>query len=214
MKRKNLCLGNPLKNSKDSIFKTIIKKDGCTTYYEDFLNEVEANQLFSAFKKKTRWSKDEIKIFGKKVFIPRHQAWYGDPGANYKYSNLILKPIPWFKELKSLKDNVEKITGENFNSCLMNFYETGADYSAWHADNEKELGKNPTIASISLGGLRNFQIRHKATKETVKIDLANGSLLLMKDELQHHWIHQISKTKKKVMPRINITFRLIKDLKI
>ena len=194
-------------------YKTIINHDGLATYEEEFLEKVHADLLFKIFFKKVKWSKDEIQVFGKKVLIPRHQAWYGDPGTEYKYSNLTLSPLPWFKDLKNLKTAVEKSTGKNFNACLINLYTIGDDYSDWHADNEKELGKNPAIASISLGGTRNFQIRHKATKETIKIDLAHGSLLLMKENLQHNWVHQISKTKKKVMPRINITFRLIKNIK-
>ena len=190
-------------------FKKILDKQGQVFYAEDFLTFSDQANYFDDLQSKVSWKKDKIKLFGKEIPIPRYQAWYGDEGARYKYSNLILEPIPWIDSLMTLKKLVSKECGTEFNACLVNLYETGSDYAAYHADNEKELGENPTIASLSLGGERLFHLKNNHTKELVKITLAPGSLLLMKNELQHHWIHQLPKTKKGVLPRINLTFRKI-----
>lgn len=190
-------------------FKKIIDYQGKVYYDQDFLGHIEQEFFFKELNSKILWKKDKIKIFGKEIPIPRYQAWYGDEGTDYRYSNLTLKPTPWIDPLLKLKKIVSMACKENFNSCLVNLYETGNDYAAYHADNEKELGKNPTIASLSLGGERLFHLKNNQTKELFKITLASGSLLLMSDELQHNWIHQLPKTKKEVLPRINITFRKV-----
>ena len=187
--------------------KNLIPFDGECFYIQNFLQE----NFFEAVFNNSKWRQDEIKLFGKVIPIPRLQAWYGDEGATYQYSTLTLEPIPWYEELSQIKKLVEKELGTTFNSALLNYYETGRHYSAWHADNEKSLGDNPTIASISLGGDRLFHLRHRKTKETIKLTLENNSLLVMRGPLQHHWIHQLAKTARPVDPRINITFRTIKD---
>ena len=176
------------------LFDQVIK--GTKTYFDSIL-------------KRTKWRKDEITLFGKTMPIPRQQAWYGDPGMTYTYSKIILSPENWYPEMLDLKKIAEQYAKTTFNSVLVNYYETGKDYSAWHADNEKELGKNPLIASISLGATRNFQLRQITTKETYKVDLKDGSLLIMAGETQHHYKHQLAKTAKDVGPRINLTFRKI-----
>ena len=187
--------------------KNLIPYDGQCFYIQDFLKQ----DFFESIFQKTQWRQDEIKLFGKNIPIPRLQAWYGDPGATYQYSSITLTPTPWYKELTQIKKLAEKELNTSFNSALLNYYETGRQYSAWHADNEKSLGENPIIASISLGGDRMFHLRHRKTKETIKLNLSHQSLLIMQGSLQHHWIRQLAKTARPVEPRINITFRTIKD---
>jgi alkylated DNA repair dioxygenase AlkB len=190
-------------------FKQILNQNGEVLYDESFFDYDNQVEYFNLLNNKVSWKKDQIKIFGKEIPIPRYQAWYGDPGTHYKYSNLLLNPIPWVPCLNEIRKIISKACNEEFNACLVNLYETGQDYAAYHADNEKELGKNPTIASLSLGGERLFHLKNNHTKNLIKIVLSPGSLLLMKGELQHHWIHQLPKTKKIVSPRINLTFRKI-----
>ena len=188
--------------------KILIDHKNCrVTLWKNFIPD--SLQLFHNIYSKTNWSQDNIFIFGKSIPIPRKQAWYGDQGINYHYSNFQLSPNMWFEELTDIKNRVDQQCQTKFNGALLNFYKTGAHYSAWHSDDEKELGKNPIIASISLGETRNFQLRHKKSGETTKIDLETGSLLLMEGATQHIYKHQLAKTAKIVGPRINITFRKI-----
>mgnify|MGYP001280641329 CR=1 FL=1 len=188
--------------------KIILKSNGCNVVlYEDIIKDT--GNLYKNIFDKTSWRKDTITLFGKKLLIPRYQSWYGDSGCNYKYSNILLEPEKWFKELFDLKVIVENFTKHSFNCALVNLYEKGSDYSAWHSDDEKELGINPVIASISLGETRRFHLRNKKTKETLRFDLKDGSLLLMSGKTQHLYSHQLAKTAKIVDPRINITYRKI-----
>jgi alkylated DNA repair dioxygenase AlkB len=136
-------------------------------------------------------------------------VWLGD--FDYTYSGVLKKAQPWHPKLLLLKDALTK-RGMIFNSCLCNYYHDGSESMGYHADDEKELGLNPTIASISLGAERLFYFKHRARKEVVKIPLAHGSLLIMQDEVQHHWLHSLPKMMRVRAPRINLTFRFIKKL--
>ncbi len=185
--------------------------DGKITFYEGFFNLEKSKDFLSAFVEKIEWSQDEVVVYGKKHKIPRLNAWYGDKGKIMKYSGLTLNPKPWTKELLEIKKKIEQVTGYEFNSCLLNYYRDGKDGMGWHQDNEKELGINPIIASVTLGQSRPFQLKHISKPELKKIDipLTNGSLLIMAGETQHHWKHQIPKTTKNLAKRINLTFRKI-----
>ena len=122
-----------------------------------------------------------------------------------------MHPIIFTPTLFDIKSKIEKRLNSQFTSCLLNLYRNGQDSNGWHADNEKELGLNPVIASLSLGAERVFHMKHRNDKkEKLKINLTNGSLLVMRGKTQHHWLHQIPKTRKKVEERINLTFRIIK----
>ena len=157
------------------------------------------------------WRNDKIKMFGKVMDQPRKVAWYGDQGVEYTYSGIKMKALEWSPVLKILKLRLEEFLGVNFNSVLINLYRDGNDYMSWHSDDEKELGKNPVIASVSLGCERDFLFRMKSNKlEKVKILLKNGSLLVMQSETQHFWQHSVPKRKMATTPRLNLTFRNIK----
>jgi len=157
------------------------------------------------------WRQDKIQLFGKRIWLPRLTAWYGDPGKSYKYSGIQNEPQPWIPALLEIKQAVEAATKVAFNSVLLNYYRHGQDSMGWHADDEPELGPNPVIASVSFGQERRFDFRHRIDKALSKesIFLAHGSLLVMQGPTQHFWQHQLPKTKVISAPRLNLTFRII-----
>lgn len=182
-------------------------------YISDFFEKSRADLHFQSLKKNILWQQDDIKLFGKTYQQPRLTALYGEIGKSYTYSNILMKPNPFTEELLSLKNIIETKLNLEFTTVLLNYYRDGQDSNGWHADNEKELGKNPSIASLSLGAERLFHFKHRRnSEETYKIMLEHGSLLLMKGAMQHHWLHQLPKTKKKVGERINLTFRNIREV--
>lgn len=181
------------------------------TYYPNFLTLEEATHYFKTIYEETQWQQDDIKVFGKVYPQPRLTALYATNSLPYSYSNITMYPKAFTFALSEIKKKVEAITTTEFTTCLINLYRDGKDSNGWHADDEKELGKNPTIASLSLGASRVFKFRDKKAKSSVhSMSLEHGSLLLMKDATQHNWQHQVPKTSKFVEPRINLTFRTIK----
>ena len=184
--------------------------DADVIYYPSFFSITEADTLFHSLLENTPWQQDNITLFGKTHKQPRLTALYGNNGKTYSYSNIIMRPHEFDKELLHIKSKIESITTTEFTTCLLNLYRDGSDSNGWHADDEKELGKNPIIASVSLGAERIFHFKHKKNKDLKeKFVLQHGSLLLMKGATQHHWLHQIPKTKKEIGKRINLTFRFI-----
>ncbi len=188
----------------------ILSQDGTVLFYPDFFSAIESQALFKILETTIYWQQEQIKYFGKLVDCPRLSAWYADAGKYYVYSGILNKPLAWTKELLIIKSRVEDLVQTNFNSVLLNLYRNGKDSMGFHQDDEKELGQNPTIASVSFGGTRNFRLKHLNKLDlSYTIPLTNGSVLIMKDETQHFWSHGISKTSKDVAPRINLTFRQI-----
>lgn len=185
-------------------------KNGAYVYLPSFFTKKEADMLFDEFSKNIAWKQEEIKMYGKVVKFPRLTSWYGDCDKPYSFSGITLQPNPWTKELLEIKKRIEPLSDAVFNSVLLNLYRDGSNSISWHTDAEKELGKNPVIASVNFGAERTFQLRHIGTKERIDIPLTHGSLLIMKGELQHFWQHQIPKTKTVKTSRINLTFRVIK----
>ncbi|MGA9171355.1 MAG: alpha-ketoglutarate-dependent dioxygenase AlkB [Nitrososphaeraceae archaeon] len=159
----------------------------------------------------TQWEKDEVIIFGKHITTKRKVAWCGDPEYLYTYSNTTKQALARTKELSELKQIVEEYAGIKFNSCLLNLYHNGNEGMGWHSDDEKTLGKNNTIASLSFGAEREFSFKHKQTKQTVSLVLEHGSLLIMKDATQSNWLHSLPKSKNITQPRINLTFRTMPE---
>ena len=180
-------------------------------YIPNFYPSEKADNLFKILKETISWRQDDIIVFGKTYKQPRLTALYADNNQTYSYSNITMSPKPFTEELLCIKQDLEEIALYRFTTVLLNLYRNGNDSNGWHADNEKELGKNPVIASLSLGASRLFQFKHRTDKDQkYSLDLQPGSLLLMKGEMQHYWLHQIPKTKKVVGERINLTFRTIK----
>ena len=183
--------------------------DGTVNYYGVILKSDEAKFYYTTLLDYIEWKNDESIIFGKKYITKRKVAWYGDRPYQYAYSNITKNALPWTKELLQLKNIVEKESGEQYNSCLLNLYHNGEEGMAWHSDAEKDLKKNGAIGSLSFGAERKFSFKHKENKETVSVLLENGSLLVMKDQTQSFWLHRLPPTKKIFQPRINLTFRTI-----
>jgi alkylated DNA repair dioxygenase AlkB len=187
----------------------LLPNDGVVNYYGKVLKRLEARYYFNKLLNTIEWKNDEAIIFGKHIITKRKAAWYGDTGYLYTYSNTTKQALGWTEELLQLKKIAEGITGEAFNSCLLNLYHNGGEGMAWHSDDEKSLGKNAAIASFSFGAERKFSLKHKKTKQAVSVLLENGSLLLMKDTTQTNWLHCLPISKKVNLPRINLTFRTI-----
>lgn len=184
--------------------------DGSLRYWPDFLATPEADELFRDLRADIPWRQEFVHIAGRQIPMPRLTAWFGDPGRTYSYSGETYTPLAWLPELQELRERIGQLAGAEFNSVLANLYRDGRDSVSWHADDEPELGGNPVIASVSLGAVRCFQLRHRKLRDQrVDLDLEPGSLLLMGGSLQHHWRHALPKTTRPVGGRINLTFRHI-----
>jgi alkylated DNA repair dioxygenase AlkB len=183
--------------------------DGTVNYYGPVFSHDDALRYFEALLNRVPWRPDEAIIFGKRIVTARKVAWYGDADYFYTYSGTTKQALAWNEDLRALKGTVESLTGSSFNSCLLNLYHDGNEGMAWHSDDEKSLGRNTTIASVSFGAERKFSFKHRETRETISVVLEHGSLLLMKDATQTHWLHSLPKSKKVKAPRINLTFRTI-----
>ena len=183
--------------------------DGWLIWQPHFLAADVASNYLSTLMTELAWEQRSIKLYGKEVPFPRLTAWYGDVEATYAYSGNVFSPRAWTPSLRDLQQQLQVGFPFTYNSVLANWYRNGNDSMGWHADNESELGQNPVIASLSLGATRSFHLKHRTTNERIKLDLSHGSLLIMGGAMQHHWVHQIPKTKKPLADRINLTFRQI-----
>ena len=194
------------------LMENLLPGDGKLYYEPHFYDEKKATLIFSQLHTTIQWRQESVKVFGRVHPQPRLVSWVADQGLSYAYSGLKLEPEPWTPLLKKIKNEVEAKTKEEFNSVLLNLYRHEKDSNGWHSDNEKELGENPFIASLSFGEERDFLIKHKSREGwSQKIRLHSGSLLLMGGETQHHWKHSLPKRSKPLGPRINLTFRKILD---
>jgi alkylated DNA repair dioxygenase AlkB len=187
----------------------VIDYDGTVEYHGLLIPFQDADRYFEQLLNKIEWKSDEANIFGKQIFTKRKVAWYGEKPFSYTYSNSTKLALPWIDELVELKKIVESKTATTFNSCLLNLYHNGSEGMAWHSDGEKDLQKNGSIGSLSFGAQRRFSFKHKRNNEKVSLTLQHGSLLVMKDETQSHWLHRLPPTKEVHPPRINLTFRTI-----
>ena len=180
-------------------------------YYPDFISHDESIHYLESLLSDVSWQQNKIKMFGKTYDEPRLTAWYGEEGLRYKYSGIQLEATPWSMILNELRHKVNAVASVDFNSVLLNYYRDGQDSMGYHQDDESELGSNPTIASLTFGAERTFQLKHISNKKIKRKDipLTSGSLLIMAGTTQSFWKHQIPKTKKRIGPRINLTFRKI-----
>ncbi len=185
--------------------------DGSAVLHEQFLDPDFAVRAFDELLRTNAWEEHDIVVFGQRHREPRLSTWHADGGKEYEYSGLLRTPLPLTPLLNDIRSRCESVSGASFNSVLVNLYRDGNDGVGWHADNEAVNGREPTIASVSLGATRRFDLRHRESKETVKVDLHSGSLLVMSGLSQHCWVHQVAKTKQVVGPRINLTFRRVLD---
>jgi alkylated DNA repair dioxygenase AlkB len=188
--------------------------DGELLYHPEFFDKSTSDHLLKTLLETIDWHQDKIKMYGKEIPLPRLSAWYGETDKPYSYSGITLQAKPWTKELLYIKERIEGIVGVSFSSVLLNRYRDGKDYVSWHADDEKELGKNPVIGSVNFGATRRFQLRRiddHANK--IELELQHGTFLVMRGTTQHYWQHQVPKTAAKIGERLNLTFRVITNIK-
>lgn len=212
MTEQSSLLGNNSKSENEldqEAFFVLPMENAQVEYYPNWLTHKHAKHLFDYFVEQLQWQQPSITLYGQQRLIPRLQAWYGDPDSQYEYSKLLMQPLPWDSRLLKLKQACEQKCNSRFNSVLANYYRHGNDSMGMHADNEPELGKQPVIASVSFGQTRRFTFKHLHSKETYKIGLEHGSLLVMKGDTQEYWHHGINKSKTQSGPRLNFTFRLV-----
>jgi alkylated DNA repair dioxygenase AlkB len=181
--------------------------DGAADYYGTVLTPAESGHYLNAMLQRIEWRNDEAVIFGRHIVTKRKVAWYGDRSFSYAYSGKTREALNWTSDLLELKGVVERLCGRTFNSCLLNLYHNGEEGMAWHGDDERTLEPDGAIASLSLGAERKFSFRHRKTRETLSILLEPGSLLVMHGPTQTHWMHALPKTKRVLLPRVNLTFR-------
>jgi alkylated DNA repair dioxygenase AlkB len=185
----------------------LLPYDGTVFYFQKIFCQIDSEKIFETLLNSIDWKNDEAFIYGKHIITKRKVAWYGDENYEYKYSKTSKFALPWTSDLIEIKNIVEKCTNNSYNSCLLNLYHTGDEGMTWHSDDEETMKKNGSIASVSFGALRKFSFKRKQSKEVLSLELETGSILEMKDNTQTHWLHALPKTKKVLMPRINLTFR-------
>ena len=187
--------------------------DADIVLYEEVFGPDERAGLFESLRAQIAWEQHEVTVFGRTLPAPRLSAWYGDPGAAYRYSGVALEPLPWIGALAHTRDRVERLASTRFNSVLANLYRDGADAMGAHADDEPELGPAPDdvrIASVSLGAARRFLLRHRDSGERRELALGGGDVLVMGGPLQRTWTHRVARTRRSVGRRLSLTFRFVR----
>ena len=198
---------NPL-----SLQENLAPYDGQLYWLQGFYAQKFADRHFQALYHDIAWQQERLFIYGRWIDVPRLMAWYGDPDARYRYSHVEHHPLPWLDILRTLRDDMTQLCSHDFNSVLANLYRDGRDSMGCHADDEKELGEKPSIVSLSFGDTRLLRFRHLRSGHRIDIELAHGDVLIMAGELQHHWRHELPKTRRLKQARINLTFRRILPL--
>lgn len=189
----------------------LLPKDGTVNYYGKVFSKEKSDLYYDYLLNRIPWEHDEAVIFGKLILTKRKVAWFGEKPFEYTYSKRTKLAKIWTPELLELKQKCEEISGETYNSCLLNLYHDGSEGMAYHSDGEKDLKKHGAIASLTFGAERKFLFKHKTTQEKIELFLENGSLLVMKGTTQDHWLHRLPPTTKVKTPRVNLTFRTIEE---
>ncbi|MEQ1621642.1 MAG: alpha-ketoglutarate-dependent dioxygenase AlkB [Methylococcales bacterium] len=175
----------------------------------DFYDAAECERIYSRLLNEQNWPDNRYVVSGRQFILPRLQTWHADPGIRYSYKNNLLETRAWTPLLSDIRAKVESFLNYSFNSVLVNLYRNGADYVGWHADNERELGEKPFIASLTFGAERQFEFRHKKSSASGRISLQSGTLLIMQPNFQHHWLHSVPLDTGVTEGRINLTFRKV-----
>jgi len=198
---------NTLVVDAESAVQEIPLVDGELTLYRNGFSAQEADEYFTQLQDTLAWTQEKITMYGKTHNVPRLSAWYGDERVPYTYSGITAYGLPWTESLQTIKARVEQLAGAQFNSVLANLYRDGADSVSWHADDESELGREPVIASVSLGQERTFQLKHKFNKALkTNVLLPHGSVLIMRGATQRHWLHQLQKAAALCHPELILPF--------
>ena len=195
----------------DGRFEPLFAPDADLSVLHGLSSPLSYPEMLQRLTVESEWRQESVRIYGKVMPQPRLVAWYGDSGQVYKYSGIRLVALPWTKLLSELRETIERITTAEFNSVFMNLYRDHNDAMGFHSDDEKELGPDPTIASVSFGATRAFIMKHKTRDDlsSLRIPLESGSVLLMRGKTQRFWKHGILKERRPCGPRVNLTFRRI-----
>lgn len=185
----------------------LLPRDGTVHYHGTVMSSSTADNYLDILYRDLAWQHDESIMFGRRIVTARKVAWYADAPFSYTYSRITRTALPWTDALRALRSLIEEHAGETFNACLLNLYHSGSEGMGWHSDGERDLVRNGAIASVSLGASRRFAFKHRASKESISLELEHGSLLVMRGETQRHWLHRLPPTRKVDTPRINLTFR-------
>ncbi|WP_371920736.1 alpha-ketoglutarate-dependent dioxygenase AlkB [Pseudomonas sp. SJZ079] len=181
-------------------------------YQSDWLDDATADLWLKQLLDETPWQQPQVRLYGRVCPVPRLLAWYGDAEASYCYSGQTHRPLPWTPLLQGIRARVVEAAGQPLNGVLLNYYRDGQDSMGWHSDDEAELGSDPVVVSLSLGGTRRFDLRRTGQSRIEhSLALNHGSLLVMRGSTQHYWQHQVAKTRTPCAPRLNLTFRLIRS---
>ena len=189
----------------------LLPSDGQVNYHPFAFSKEEIESHFHDLSNEIIWQQDVVKLFGKTYITDRKVAWYAEKPFIYRYSGQSKIALPFSPTLLDIKSRVEKLTGSEYNACLLNYYHNGSEGMGWHSDNEKSIRPNSSIASVSLGVSRKFQFKHKTQGLKLDLILDSGSLLDMRGETQEFWLHALPKSKKVLGTRINLTFRKMAD---
>lgn len=191
-----------------------LPRDGAVYYLPDLFPSEEQTALFANLLSGIAWEHDEVRLFGKKIVTARKVAWYGDEAFPYTYSHTTRVALPWTEALREIRERIQQrvpTTAIPLNACLLNLYHHGGEGMGWHSDDESSLVPGATIASVSFGAARRFDLRHRLdSSQKVSVLLESGSLLLMAGPTQRHWQHALPKALRIKEPRINLTFRTMK----
>lgn len=199
-----------VESTPDEGFVKTLAPAGIVDYRPGWIDPASAGQLFERLRAGIDWQRHTIRMFGRELEQPRRLCFLGDDGVVYRYSGADYPAAAWHPAVAGLRDRLAAEGVATFNSALLNMYRDGKDSMGWHADDEPELGQDPVIASISLGAVRRFVLRSRAMpRERFEFTPSAGSLIVMRGDLQHHWQHQLPKTRASVGPRINLTFRQV-----
>ena len=189
----------------------LLPSDGQVNYHPFAFSKEEIESHFHDLSNEIIWQQDVVKLFGKTYITDRKVAWYAEKPFIYRYSGQSKIALPFSPTLLDIKSRVEKLTGSEYNACLLNYYHNGSEGMGWHSDNEKSISPNSSIASVSLGVSRKFQFKHKTRGLKFDLILDSGSVLDMRGETQEFWLHALPKSKKVLGTRINLTFRKMAD---
>jgi alkylated DNA repair dioxygenase AlkB len=183
----------------------------CTEFevIEDFYAATDGERIYHRLLQEQNWPDNHYIVAGRQFILPRLQTWHADPGITYSYSNNLLETRSWTSLLSDIRAKDELCLDFSFNSVLVNWYRNGEDYVGWHADNEPELGEQPFIVSLTFGAERLFEFRHKKSSKNGRLLLRSGTLLIMRPDFQHHWLHSVPIEKNLMEGRINLTFRKV-----
>jgi alkylated DNA repair dioxygenase AlkB len=192
------------------VSENLLPMNGEVYLFDNLFSHAECNRLFNSLLDSVKWKQEPIKLFGKWKMQPRLTSWYGDPKKKYTYSGITMDARYWIEPLLEIKNKIQELIHIEFNSALLNLYRNGQDSMGWHRDNEKALGNQPVIGSVSFGAPRKFQLQHISNKNSkITMTLSSGSFLFMQGETQHYWQHCVPKQRDCKDARINITFRNI-----